>query len=96
MEKTLTEDIKNQIKQIAKEHYDGIDILKVADLPINDQVHRIYNELPTIYQKLQTRNILPQGTSLDVFMQIVVPRLEKAAQEAHISQSFSGFTSFVN
>ena len=84
----MTPENKQEITKIVKEHYDKIDILKVEGYDIVKKAQTIYNELPTIYSKLNEAKVLPENVNLDIFMQIVVPRLEDAAQHAHVARMF--------
>lgn len=88
MEATVTQENREQITRIATSHYDNFDVLKVAEYQLNKKIELIFNELPNVYKALEEAKVLPEGMNLDTFMRVVLPRLEMAAQEAHIRQTF--------
>ena len=79
---------KEQIKKVATEHFSEFPLLQIVDTDLAVKIEIIYKELPTIYKKLKDKDLLPEGVDINVFMQIVVPRLEREAQQVHIQQVF--------
>jgi hypothetical protein len=84
----MTEDNKNKIKKIMKEHLETIDILRVLEVPVEAKANRIYQEFRPLYEKLEKEKILPEGCSWDVFQQLGVRILEATANHAMLHRSF--------
>jgi len=79
---------RDKIKQIAKEHFDQFDILKVEDVPVEQKAEKIYQELPIIYKKLDEAKVLPEGINFQSFMHITVSHLQAAANMAYMRNAF--------
>lgn len=84
----ISEENKEQIKTISKEHFKSFDVLKIEDADLGQKVQLVFNELPNLYRKLKEAEVLPEKVDLNVFMQIVTPRLEEAAQSAYVMKMF--------
>jgi hypothetical protein len=84
----MTPENKEQITNIIKTHYEKFDVLKVEGYDIVKKAQLMYNELPTIYKQLDEAKVLPENIDFNKFMHIVVPRLEEAAQHAHVAMMF--------
>ena len=79
-----------KIKAHVQRHYDKVDILKVTDVPIEEKVDVLFNQLITIYKGLVDEKLLPETITLDGFMQVAVKQLEIAMAQAQVNQAFGG------
>lgn len=79
---------REEIIKITNEHYKQFPVLEKKESSLQERVDTIYNELPNVYSKLSESKLLPEGMDLNIFMQVVLPRLEQEAQQAHIRQIF--------
>lgn len=84
----MTEENKDKIKNIMKEHLETIDILRVVEIPIEAKANRIYQEFRPLYDKLEKEKLLPASCNWDIFQQIGVRLLEATANHAMLHRSF--------
>ena len=84
----FTNENREEIKKIAKEHYDTIDILKVDNINMEEKAKAIHKELPSIYQKLKDKNLLPESINFDAFIKITTLSLQNEFQAAQFASFF--------
>ena len=87
----ISEENKNEIIKITKDHFSKFSELTILDYPLEKKVEIIYNNLVEVYKKLSEAKVLPENVDLQTFFNIVIPRLEHAAQSAHAHQLFRNF-----
>lgn len=75
----MTDENKEKINKIVREHLDTIDVLRVVDYPIQDKAQLIYKEFLPLYKKLDAEKLLPENCTWEVFNQLLIPRLEQEA-----------------
>lgn len=84
----FTNENREEIKKIAKEHYDTIDILKVDNINMEEKARAIHKELPAIYKKLKDKSLLPESINFDAFMQVTTLSLQNEFQNAQFASFF--------
>lgn len=85
---TVTQDNKDKIIKIVREHLEPIDILRVVEIPIQTKANRIYQELEPIFKKLDAEKLLPEGCTWDVFHKFITSVLEYVANALLQRQAF--------
>lgn len=84
----MTEENKNKIRKIMKDHLEKIDIFRVVEVSVEVKANRIYDEFMPLYKKLEGDKLLPEGCTWDVFNQLGVRILEAVANNAMLHRSF--------
>jgi predicted Zn-ribbon and HTH transcriptional regulator len=84
----VTQDNKDKIYKIVREHLEPIDILRVVEIPIQTKANRIYQELEPIFNKLDAEKLLPEDCNKEVFHKFVTHILEYVANSLLQRQAF--------
>lgn len=86
---TVTQDNKDKIYSIVKEHLNNIDVLKVIDIPLETRARAIYSELQPIHKKLDDQKLLPEGMTWEMFHNYITHVLEVIANHLLRFRSFA-------
>ena len=87
----MTEENKEKIRKIIKDHYDSFDILRIADYDIRQKAAKIQEELHPIYKKLKQENLLPEEIDAKKFVEFGNIMLQQSFQEAIFKNAFGNF-----